>query len=65
MKEQISVEEMDEIRDLVRRVWRDVTARCDAAGLREDETSSAQYSIQDFLGTIDTDESGVRDYRNR
>lgn len=51
----ITDSEEKEISSLVERIFNDVKARCAVNGCDESETSASVYTIQDFLGSIDTD----------
>lgn len=52
----INEKEQKEICDVLSKVWKQVKARCEEDDLDEEQTSSALYSIQDFIGSLDTSE---------
>jgi len=52
----ITDDEEDAILTLVKRIYKNIKTRCHQNGCNDAETSASLYSIQDFLGTIDTDD---------
>lgn len=56
----INADEQEAILTVVKRVYQNIKTRCHQNGAAEDEISASLYSIQDFLGSIDTNQDAEK-----